>query len=212
MMNIVKSFIEKNKKAIIIFVTSIVVLICSFSIKYLIDKEAEKQTSNQVTSAKVEENVLGKEETVVLKQILVKPIENLEDDSIPEDEVTTTKETSISGLKIKDEKNNDKDLIGTSKDNLKNSVVYIDGKQYKIELSKDNVLVFANYNFEKDYVLSLDESKVIINKKDKSGNLIADTTYEKRLIREEVRPLFEKYKLQVNSLSEVKDYLSTVTS
>ncbi|MHC1682365.1 MAG: hypothetical protein AB6733_05395 [Clostridiaceae bacterium] len=211
-MNIVKSFIEKNKKVIIIFVTSIVVLICSFSIKYLIDKEAEKQTSNQVTSAKVEENILGKEETVVLKEILVKPIENLEDDSIPEDEVTTTKEISISSLKIKDEKNNDKNLIETSKDTLKNSVVYIDGKQYKIELSKDNVLVFANYNFAKDYVLSLEENKVIINKKDKNGNLIADTTYEKRLIREEVRPLFEKYKLQVSSLSEVKDYLSTVTS
>lgn len=212
MMNIVKNFIENNKKVIIIFVTFIVVFICSFGIKYLLDREANSHALNQVTVAKAAMNPLGKNESVFVKEILVKPIENLEDDVIPDDEVISSKNISISSLEIKDEKGNDKNLVGVSKDSLKDSIVYINGKQYKIDLTKDNVLVFENYNFSKNYVLSLDGNKVVIFKKDNKGNLTTEKTYEKRLIREEVRTLFEKYKLQVDSLSQVKDYLSTVTS
>lgn len=211
-MNFLKSFMEKNKKVIILFITFIVVFVCSFGIKYLLDKEAKSHALNQVTVAKAQENTLGNNESVFVNELLIKPIENLEDDVIPEDEIISSKSVSISSLKIKNEKGSDENLVGISKDSLKNKVVFINGKQYKIDLTKDNIVVFKNYNFAKSYVLALDGNTVIINKKDDKGNLIVDKTYDKRLIREEVRPLFQNYKLQVNSLSEIKDYLSTVTS
>lgn len=211
-MRILKNFLEKNKKEIILFITFIVVFICSFGIKYLLDKEARSHSLNKPIIAKIQENPLGKNENVYIREINVKPIENLEDDIIPQDEIVSSKTVDISSLDIKDEKGKAKTLVGTSKNSLKNTLVYINDRQYKIDLSKDNVLILQSYNFQKNYVLGLDGNKVIIYKKDDKGNLSVEKTYEKRLIREEVTPLFAEYKLQVNSLSEVKDYLSTVTS
>lgn len=211
-MNLIKNYIYTYRKIIIILLTGIVVGFCSYFVSYLINNQNINKEISAVSLAKVNSDGLKEDEIILLKEMLIKPIDEIDGDFIPEDQLLSSKEVNVKDLNLTDNKGKALTIIGVSKKDLNKKTVFIDNKYYKINLNNDGKITLENYKFAKKYVLSLNGNKILVCQSDSNGNLIVEKTHDKNLTREEARTLFENGKLQVDTINEVKDYLSSITS
>lgn len=211
-MNLIKNYIYTYRKIIIILLTGIVVGFCSYFVSYLIDKQSVNKEISAVTLAKVNSDGLKEDEIISIKEMLIKPIDEIDGDLIPEDQLLSSKEVSLKDLNLTDNNGKKLIMIGVSKKDINKKIVFIDNKCYKINLNNDGKITIENYKFAKKYILSLKGNKILICQSDSNGNLIVEKTHDKNLTREEARTLFENGKLQVDTINEVKDYVSSITS
>lgn len=201
-----------NMRDIIIALLLLVVVTLGSIIVYLVNNSKNEevlQTVNQFSDALVKSN-----EEVILRTVTIRAIDSFEEKE-PSSVLEEEKLQYLNKIKVFNESGKNEDLNMRTKENLIDKEFVINKKLYTTSLEKGK-LIFTHYEYERPYILKVEDNLVKVYKVDGSGELklVRDTDI-KLQIREssDLRPIQEgKAQIKEDSDENIRNYLHVFIS